>query len=481
MGGLTAGCLLAKCGVEVTLLEAHTYPGGCAGHFPYQGFHFPAGATLAGGFAETAPLGLLARCLDLSWPGKETELAMTVHGATEGPVRLWTSPERWRQERREHFGTSGEPFWDWQEARAQLLWSLALSIRAWPPRTVEVVSWARELAGWWRRERPGVGMSARIARDALSTLTARLPANNRTLRCFVDGQCLISAQTLAVDTNALYGAAALSLSHSGVRDVPMGTGGIAETLAQSLTDSGGKLLFKQRVGCIRPGPRGVELSTQRRSFAADHVLINLPRPDALSLLRGTDPGAGVPHDAWGAFVVHAGVRDDFDPGALHHQVLSSEGWGEGHSLFASFSARGDLKSAPPGWRALTVSTHTRLSQWWASDPFAYDQKKERLTERLLGRLEDALPGLRGHLGLVIAGTPRTYARFTGRSLGWVGGYPQSSIFRHRSPRLHHRVWLVGDSVFPGQSVPAVCLSGMQAAWRLIGTWMRPLPSGRVGI
>ncbi len=50
------------------------------------------------------------------------------------------------------------------------------------------------------------------------------------------------------------------------------------------------------------------------------------------------------------------------------------------------------------------------------------------------------------------GTPVTFQRFTGRSLGWVGGFPQTSLFRAWGPRLGRRLWLVGDSIFPGQSV-----------------------------
>ncbi|MBZ0307841.1 MAG: FAD-dependent oxidoreductase, partial [Anaerolineae bacterium] len=55
VGGLTAGALLAKDGFDVTVLEAHVYPGGSAGTFYHKGYLFDAGATLAGGFQPNGP------------------------------------------------------------------------------------------------------------------------------------------------------------------------------------------------------------------------------------------------------------------------------------------------------------------------------------------------------------------------------------------------------------------------------------------
>jgi len=55
VGGLTTAALLAKHGLDVTVLESHIYPGGCAGTFFHQGYRFEAGATLAGGFYSGGP------------------------------------------------------------------------------------------------------------------------------------------------------------------------------------------------------------------------------------------------------------------------------------------------------------------------------------------------------------------------------------------------------------------------------------------
>ncbi len=81
--------------------------------------------------------------------------------------------------------------------------------------------------------------------------------------------------------------------------------------------------------------------------------------------------------------------------------------------------------------------------------------------------EVAVPLLRDAANLILPGTPVTFQRFTRRDWGWVGGFPQTSLFRAWGPRLAPGLWLVGDSVFPGQSVPAVALGGLRVARSLL--------------
>jgi len=64
-------------------------------------------------------------------------------------------------------------------------------------------------------------------------------------------------------------------------------------------------------------------------------------------------------------------------------------------------------------------------------------------------------------------SPRTFARFTGRHRGFVGGVPRRAGLDHYldlAPRpVANGVWLVGDSVFPGQSTLATALGGQRTA------------------
>jgi phytoene dehydrogenase-like protein len=64
-------------------------------------------------------------------------------------------------------------------------------------------------------------------------------------------------------------------------------------------------------------------------------------------------------------------------------------------------------------------------------------------------------------------SPRTWQRFTGRPAGKVGGAPRRAGWHNYldlAPQQATRgLWLVGDSVFPGQSALATALGGQRAA------------------
>jgi phytoene dehydrogenase-like protein len=132
VGGLTAAALLARAGVEVSVLEAHVSPGGCAGTFVHRGYRFDAGATLAGGLAPGGPMARRARRLDVTWPAEPAQPAMADHLPNGARVLRWTDPLRWRHERLDHFGAAGEPFWAWREGAANALWALAARLPPWP-------------------------------------------------------------------------------------------------------------------------------------------------------------------------------------------------------------------------------------------------------------------------------------------------------------------------------------------------------------
>ncbi|MCB0245841.1 MAG: FAD-dependent oxidoreductase, partial [Anaerolineae bacterium] len=256
-------------------------------------------------------------------------------------------------------------------------------------------------------------------------------------------------------------------------------GAIAETLADAVRQNGGDVRYRQEVTrIVVERGRPVAVETKRGdSFPADLVIANLP-PWNIARLLGDDMPARLrrlpdqPGDGWGAFMVYAGVDSSViaEGGALHRQVVVREPLGEGNSVFVSISPAGDSRRAPGGRRAVTISTHTELPPWWQlfeQDRPAYEARKQRYLNTILMVAEQALPGLRATADLVLPGTPVTFQRFTRRANGWVGGFPQTSLLRGWGPRLGPGLWMVGDSVFPGQSTAAVALGGLRVAGAIL--------------
>ncbi len=86
-----------------------------------------------------------------------------------------------------------------------------------------------------------------------------------------------------------------------------------------------------------------------------------------------------------------------------------------------------------------------------------------ILERLIDAASIALPKLKQHIRLAMPGTPLTFERFTQRVNGMVGGFPQKSLWASWAPQIDRGVWLVGDSVFPGQSTAGVTLGALRVA------------------
>jgi phytoene dehydrogenase-like protein len=302
----------------------------------------------------------------------------------------------------------------------------------------------------------------------------RYGLGDRALRAFIDAQLLISAQVVADECAWLFGSVALDLARQGVFYAEGGAWSIARTLADAFIRDGGELRYRawvERVLVEDGRAVGVRLAGGEE-LRARHIIAGQTVWDVARLLGEHAPRrlrrlAGATPEGWGAFTLYLGVDEAAIPAGLpeHHQVLLryDEPMGEANTAFLSLHPAYDTSRAPAGQRAVTVSTHTRVGPWWearAAGRAAYVERKERLAEGLLSAIERVLPAVRGHIRYRQAGTPVSFQRYTRRAEGMVGGLgqrPSQSGFFSLGARAAgvDRLWLVGDSAFPGQSTAAV--------------------------
>jgi phytoene dehydrogenase-like protein len=106
-----------------------------------------------------------------------------------------------------------------------------------------------------------------------------------------------------------------------------------------------------------------------------------------------------------------------------------------------------------------------VADWYAlaDNEQAFEERKQRYLDKLIEAALLALPKLKSHIRLALPGTPLTFERFTQRVNGMVGGFPQTNLWAGWAPRIDRAVWLVGDSIFPGQSTAGVTLGALRVA------------------
>jgi C-3',4' desaturase CrtD len=476
VGGATAAALLAKAGCRVTLLEAHVYPGGCAGTFFHKGYRFDAGATLAGGFQPGGPHEVVGRALGIAWKTHPAEPAWRVH-LPDRTITRFGHEQRWHAELDRTFAAAPDHadvmrFFRHSERISDAVWNFAARRPTWPPASPgDLLRTAAAL-------RPDTLAALPLLTQTMGGWARASGVRDRAARTFLDAQLLISAQTTADNASALFGAAAADLPRKGVHHVEGGIGTLSRQLIDALVAHGGEVHYRQEVTRFetRNGRIVAAHTNKGARFECDAVVANLTPWDLARLLGNDAPPslmreAQQRRDQWGAFTLYLGVEDhpSLDFGVEHHQVVADydRPLGETNSVFLSFSMPGDAARAPAGHRTLTISTHTRTADWWAlrdkpDGRQEYEDRVARYAEVMLAHAERAVPSLRSRIRLQLEGTPVTFRFYTRRHRGGVGGFPFTSLFTARGPRTGMaNAWLVGDSIFPGQSTAGVTMGALR--------------------
>lgn len=465
-GGLVAAGVLRRAGHRVVLFEAKERVGGCASRFSVGPFTFLAGATTVVGLEPDMPLGRVLAELGVSVPATPIERPLTVwhRGA---PLVLSTDVEANARTLSARYGAAVGRFSRACVEIGRGAWSLSLDA-PFPPRgPVDLARLATSGPAW--RALPYLAQTAR-------TLLDRCGETSDEARALLDELLVISTQAGLDDTPALFAAIGIEYLQRTLFAPVGGLGGLLEAVATQLVEQGVELRTKAEVQRVVEGAHGFSLLVGDETFAADAVVLDLTHWDAARLVEGPAREGFVAEAARhprgpGAVGLYLGVDDVFprDATPYHQLVLDAPLEGlEARSLFVTLSPPDDPAWAPPGQRAITVSGHVDADAVARMDDAAHAAFKQRVEQAIRAALHHTFPALAGareHRAL--AATPRTWARFTGRAHGRVGGLPFTfgTLTRRypsgltRSPRLVR----VGDTVFPGQSVVAVATGARRVA------------------
>ena len=467
-GGLAAALSLAERGARVTLLEALTYPGGCASTFVKKGWSFEAGATLFSGFAEGQ---LMAGWIRRHGLDVTVDVLDPMIDFRSPVLRVGVPP------RREALVASfsalpGAPvagiraFFAEQQRVADALWALFDDPSLLPPFSASsLLRHVGRIPGY-------LPILPWVGRPLLAMLAKHGLEQWSPLRTYLDALCQITVQAGVAEAEAPFALAATDYCFRGTAHVHGGIGKLASALAGAIEKSGGKVHFASRASAMHREGGAWVVEARGQQHRAPVVIANLLPQGLRTLLGSTTPTldqrAGQVEEGWGAVMWYLGLQKDavLPEKPLHIEVVADPGRPlvEGNHLFCSLSGAEEPRG--PG-RTATVSTHVSIATLKAMPAAEQGPFIAGIQSKMLENLSIFAPEVHEAITTKFPASPRTWERFTRRALGCVGGIPRRAGLHNYQNFLPSPVlpglWMVGDSGFPGQSTLGVALGGLRVA------------------
>lgn len=468
-GSLTAAALLAERGKRVCVLEQAKYPGGCATSYKRKGHWFETGATTLVGLDEHMPLRYLLDKTGIQVPVQKLEPPMQVILSNGQLITRYGTLAQWVEEAERVFGKYKQrEFWEHCYKVSQQVWRTSLQQLSFPFSNLKdlLLSGTRVTLGQVKLL-PGAFRTMEDVLRKYDLLQHKLFVD------FLNEQLLITAQNYVQEVNELFGATALCYTLYGNYYVPGGLINLVKPVEQYILFKGSDVLYGQQVVQVETLADGYKIITKKAEFYSKYVISGLPVNNTLQLFDDRKIQQRLkpyilPSDKLnGAFTMSLVLRAAEAKQVLHHQVHVPGGLPEigSKSIFISFSHPEDKLKSPEGHIVASISTHVRHPQQQVIN------HKAVIEEAILDVLVQN--GLIRHENIVSvdSATPGAWIFWTKRAYGAVGGYPQYrniKPWQMKDARLDHRgAYICGDTVYPGQGIPGVCLSGIIAANKLI--------------
>ena len=467
LGSLSAAVLLAKAGKKVIVLEQNYLPGGCVSSYFRKGFVFEAGATTLVGLDEGMPLREILNRTGIKIQAQKLDTPMQISLKNGQTITRFGNLDEWIKEAERVFGKTGQAdFWKECNSISSFVWETSTRQLAFPPDSFhDLLECIRHVKIKDFSKIPAAFQSTfdLLKKHGLDTHTEFVE--------FVNEQLMITAQNTCKEVNALFGATALCYTLLGNYYLPGGMIQLILPFVEYLKAHSGDLFLKTSVTKIEKSKGTWIVHSNRGVVRCNQVISGLPMNNLPDLLDSPSLKAKLERKILpienlnSAFQVGIVFKRSKSFSSLHHQIHLNESLGfEGSkSIFISLSDEKDFLRVPEGMCVASVSTHVKL-------PCKTPIDKEKAVSAILETLERHGFFKKEDVVYSHVAGPETWEDWTLRKGGFVGGYPQFlkiKPWNMMNARLTKGFYLCGDSVYPGQGIPGVALSGMIAAKKLL--------------
>lgn len=502
LGGLTAAAKLSKEGAKVCVLEQHSRPGGCATSYRRKHFEVDASLHIMDGLDAYDPKDRILRDLGIRDELDFVPVPESVFHVVRGdktfdmPTGLEAAIERlctaYPRDRKQ-IGPVLRRMSQVRKELARFPYSPSRVMKQLPLFPFLFPNFMFAI-----RDSLGRFFDHRFRSEELKlALAAPLPL-------FHSDPYEMSAKFFSVGLAAFIEAGGVYVKGSSQQ--------LSNRLKEAIERNGGEVRLGHRVTRLQVAGgqiSGVEYKTRHGEglVEARHVVANAAVPQVLSdlLEPGVDPGLQrrtasmkigpsliALHVGFDKPLAELGNRTylSFDVPPSVERLLDMR-----TNLDAPYDQRIigltdysqiDAGTAPEGTGLASMCALDDFDAWDGLGRTEYLEKKERVTEVLLQRLERLVPGARRHIVFQELGTPKTVQRYTLNTRGAFSGFVQSSrqallrrFFRVRSslPNLH----FAGAWQFPGGGYTCAMLGGyLQSIMLLESRSFRKLPRLRQG-
>jgi phytoene dehydrogenase-like protein len=465
MGSLTAASLLAKAGRKVYLIEQNWIPGGCTTSYWRKGFVFEAGATTVVGMDDGMPLQYLLDEIGLEIPMRKLDLPMQVHMSDGRILNRFQNIESWIKEVSAHFGGDQTTFWRRAFEVSKFVWQASLKYQTFPPSKIG------DLLPLIANASLTDIISARYAFTSTNSVLKKYGLNDPDFLKFVDEQLLITAQNKMEEVNFLFGAAALCYTNYQNLYLDGGLISLVKPIVHYIEEQGGKVDYRTKVQRVKRSNGNYQVETSKDKFKADTVVFGVPINNVRSIYPEiapkTEKSVMQSVKLNSAFQMGIGFEPHKEYDSIHHQIhLRKPLPGTGSaSIFLSLNHPDDkTRTDDPNHMVASISTHL-------PDPENNIVDSKEIEEAILNELNDRGFIDKDKIVYAHSSSPKSWNKWTGRTWGFVGGYPQFmriKPWQMLDARLdQHKAYLTGDTAYPGQGIPGVTLSGIIAARKIM--------------